>query len=245
MPEPTIHCPFCAHDITFLAPAFTKAPAVSPYAKPAEVPALVSSLTDVYDRGAQDFYWKKMRDRANLWAAYTPLDRADRAASEYPGPRKDGSNIVHMMFDKPITPRGGLIHGVVQQLTATQPLELPTYNASELGAMGYAVEMDGDKVKIKTVDDVPVGNIWNTLQYWGGGKQHHRWHMEIPIFASPRRNDCPAFMDDNALAFQVWFEDTGKLHDAITNLVTACWEGIETKAGMIPAVGIPIALLIA
>lgn len=229
---PPVHCPFCAKDISFMGSAFGVASA-PPVAMRSE------KLDDaVYNHDLQSFLWERMRERAALYTGMTSEMIAANATGTKRPNREDGSVVLHMMFDRSVTPQGNLIYQNVMSSSATQPAQRPAHTLETLQTQGYVVlEADG-RYNIQTVDDVPVGPIWNTLQYWGGERQHHRWHMERPVHASPRRNDCPAFMDDRMCAVQVWFKDDERLHESLVELALECETGLKgaPPAGKIQAI---------
>ena len=84
-----------------------------------------------------------------------------------------------------------------------------------LTQLGYAVDGDGHLV---TAGDVPVGPLYQILQYWGGEKQHHRWHLKYPIELNPSRNGDPLFMDQNMVAFEAQWKDTQRMDEALLEL---------------------------
>lgn len=123
----------------------------------------------------------------------------------------DISNIIaHFVFDRNVTPQGNLY----KDLMGLSPLNKATkLSNDQLLARGYIITQDG---KIKTVNDIPVGLIYDCLMKWGGPKDYLAWDMKQPIEIDPSRKGNPLFMDDNLLAIRVKFkDDTDKL--TITN----------------------------
>ena len=126
-------------------------------------------------------------------------------------------SIVHLLFDRPVTPRGGLLAEIAQ---VNGHLKV---NADRLRSMGYAVE-DG---KVKMVDNVPVGEIYNLLQYWGGVKQHKRWHLAEPVRVNPSRNGDPCFMDEAMVAFGAVWKDDLKWSEGLHTLLDYFVHGVK------------------
>lgn len=238
-----VHCPFCAHDITFMQPAFASqtytAPPAGAWTTTAS-PTVESKLDDaVYSRDLQSVLWQRMHEKVALYAGMTPDQIISNAVAQKRPNREDGSVVMHLMFDRDVTPVGGVINGAVLQSTATVAPAAQEFDVEKLRTLGYAL-VPGEN-RIQTVDDVPVGPLWNTLQYWGGERQHKRWHMERPILASPRRNDCPAFMDGKMCAVQVWLRDDERLYDALAELCVECQTGLNGS----PAAGTIRAIMLA
>ena len=81
--------------------------------------------------------------------------------------------------------------------------------------MGY-VAKEG---KIVLDDDSPVGRGFGVFEYWGGVKQHRRWHMTKPVELSASRNGDPLFMDEYNAAVRVTWEDGSKYEEAMLELL--------------------------
>jgi hypothetical protein len=124
-----------------------------------------------------------------------------------PGAKK---TIVHIAFDREIVPAGGVLHRAAMVEGRTE------MDADRLKKLGYAMDGDGHLI---TVDEIPVGNIYPILQYWGGAQQHKRWHMKYPIEVNPGRNGDTYFMDNNIAAFGVDWKDTSKMDEAFKDLL--------------------------
>lgn len=135
------------------------------------------------------------------------------------------TTLVHLLFDKSVTPSGGLLSSMVSSLGK---LEAPITPA-RLALMGYAIGSDG---KVVTVDDVPVGPIYNLLQYWGGEKQHKRWHLVEPISISPSPNDKTAFMDGRMVAFGATWKDAEVFTAAMEELYRLLVVGTDKMPGL-------------
>jgi hypothetical protein len=262
MPGP-VHCPFCQRDISFLGPAFSPDPP-SPYemSRPpypgtpiAEIRGPIQSdvpseAGEVYDRGYQDVCWKKMRERAALLVAADPNVIIDRAIETRRPNRQDGSIVVHVMFDKRIVPVGDVLWSDMRLRTGTTAPPTSTLQEEKLVAMGYVVTTGpNDKRGIKTVDDCPIGPLYDILMYWVAGTpentHYKRWHMGKPIVVSPRRNACPEFMDENMVAFTAFYDDGEKIRDSLVQLSQYCVNGIPTRGGLIPPVGALRAIMLA
>jgi len=251
MPGP-VHCPYCQSDISFLGPAFAAA-APSPYehdtarhgaggasaAIATTLPSDVPSGGDMYNTGYQDVCWKKMRERAALLAHASGDEIVARAVETRRPNRKDGSIVVHMMFDGAIVPTGGVLYMDMKLRTATGTPPREPFDEAKMRAYGYVVipGPDGNPV-IKTVNDCPVGPIYDILMYWAAGTptntHYRRWHMTQPIVVNPRRNHCPEFMDENVLAFTAFYEDDANLKESLETLCRYCTDGIATKGGVMP-----------
>jgi hypothetical protein len=130
-----------------------------------------------------------------------------------PGKKKA---IVHIAFDQDIVPRGGVLYRATLLEGRTE------MDVDRLRKLGYAVDKEGHLV---IVDDVPVGNAYQTIMYWGGTKQHKRWHLKYPVEVNPARNGDLYFMDENIVAFGTDWLDTGKMHDAFTVLLESFMGG--------------------
>lgn len=130
-----------------------------------------------------------------------------------PGKKKA---IVHIAFDKDVVPRGGVLY------RATLLEGRTDMDIDRLKKLGYAVDKEGHLV---IVDDVPVGNAYQTIMYWGGSKQHKRWHLKYPVEVNPARNGDVYFMDENIIAFGTDWLDTSKMHDAFTVLLESLMGG--------------------
>lgn len=237
VPGPRVHCPFCAHDISFMRAAFgpqvfTPIDLAPTTSTTVAVATGVKSDDAVYSRDLQTLLWQRMQDKAALYSGLPQNEMIASAVAQKRPNREDGSVVMHLMFGKSIAPTGGLINKAVMGLTATQPPQMPDVDVESLRLRGYAVVETEKGPRVQTVADAPVGPLWNTLQYWGGEKQHRRWHMARPVHASPHRNDCPAFMDGKMCAVQVWFEDNERLMEALEWLCSYCISGPNGTPGV-------------
>lgn len=117
--------------------------------------------------------------------------------------------IVHLAFDRDIVPRGGVLHKAALLEGRTEMSE------ERLSQMGYAVH----KGHLVTVDEIPVGPAYQVIDYWGGAKQHRRWHMKYAADVVPSRGGDPFFMDENMIAFGTTWKDTQKMEEAFLTLL--------------------------
>jgi hypothetical protein len=136
--------------------------------------------------------------------------------------RTAGTSIVHIVFDRHVTPQGGLLWDALAARGAVRATA-----SARLAARGYVVE-DG---AVRTHDGVPVGRIWFALQRWGGDPRHRRWRLRAPIEANPSRHGSPAFMDGPLVAFRADWEDLSRFEDALRSLVTRMREGHDVPIG--------------
>jgi hypothetical protein len=126
--------------------------------------------------------------------------------------------IVHLVFDRTIVPSGGALYMAAMSNGISGPKD-----AAYFEARGYLVE-DG---RVRVSDDVPIGPAFGALEYWGGAKQHKRWHLSEPIALNPSRNGNPFFMDDNMLAFGATWKDAEKSDEAFISLFEMLCSGVK------------------
>lgn len=126
--------------------------------------------------------------------------------------------IVHVAFDRKIVPEGGAVYMAARSGGAVGPQDLSYFESR-----GYLVE-DG---KVRVSEDIPVGAVFGALEYWGGEKQHRRWHMSEPIKVNASRNGDPLFMDEHMLAFSVHWKDTTKVGEAFLQLFETLQSGVR------------------
>ena len=210
-------CPYCGGD---LAPHLAAAGnAVAAPATPA--------TGGKYD---QDAIWKGLVTEAASRKATPPavMSLVTTAMSEIGTPKESFSTIVHLVFDREIVPRGGVLHKATL-LEGRTEMNLPM-----LEAMGYAVR-DGHVV---LVDEIPVGKAYEVLSYWGGEKQHKRWHLAEPIALNASRSGNPFFMDMAMVAFGAKWRDQAKLSEALMVLCELFITGVAA-AGL---VAVPLGL---
>lgn len=184
------------------------------------------SVAAKYDQTAT---WKRLIARANEVKSTPPrVDALVLGTMEHFVGEPLASTIVHVVFDRNIVPSGGVLYRamMLDGRTKTSP--------EHLSAMGYAVE---DRI-VKTVNDVPVGPIYGVLEYWGGERQHKRWHLAEPVTIEPSRNGDPLFMDENMLAFGTRWRNFDRMQSSLIDLLTLFAEGL--KGGQ--PIGQPLAL---
>ena len=140
------------------------------------------------------------------------------------------STIVHVVFDRDIVPSGGVLYRATMLDGRTQT------NPEQLEAMGYAVK-DG---AVLTIADVPVGRAYTAVEYWGGGKQHKRWHLAEPAIIEPSRNGNPFFMDESMLAFGATWRDLERVEEALLGLLESFAAGVGKEKGK--PIAVPLAL---
>lgn len=134
--------------------------------------------------------------------------------------------IVHLLFDKNVTPQGNLIFDQVRlgQLSTGQANR--KLDADRLKARGYSVLPTGD---VQAVNDVPVGPLYNTLMVWGRD-MHDQWGMADPIVVDVNRKGNPFFMDNNMVAFQVKYKTLKGIRTSLMALKAWCEQGIDHLA---------------
>jgi hypothetical protein len=126
--------------------------------------------------------------------------------------------IVHIVFDRNIVPAGGALYMAAMSNGQAGPQDLSYFEAR-----GYLVEED----KVRVSNDIPVGPVFGVLEYWGGSKQHRRWHLAEPISLNASRNGDPFFMDDNMLAFGATWKDYEKSDEAFLSLFEMLNSGVK------------------
>jgi len=217
-------CPHCGEDLSAYL-AVDKTPVSARSTKPA-----VSVQKD-YD---QTKIWKEIMESVRLAAARPPgvTELGLRVAEDLRPVLRGGpvSTIVHLAFDKDIVPQGGALYHAAL-LDGRDPGSVDKFTA-----MGY----DLDDGKVRLVDDVPVGPIYGLLEYWGGEKQHRRWHLSEPVRLNPSRHGDPFFMDENMVAFGAKFKDAERLDEGILELLTLLEQGPDGRGG----VGAPVEMKI-
>jgi hypothetical protein len=155
------------------------------------------------------------------------VDQVREAFGEY----KAGDavpTIVHLAMDRNIQPQGGMLY------RATMLDGRVNTDPEQLERMGYAVK-DGHLV---TVQDVPVSQAYTAIEYWGGERQHRRWHMSQPVSVEPSRNGNPFFMDENMIAFGAKWKDSTKIEEGLLELHELLSQGVDRTR----CIGIPVAI---
>ena len=205
---------FCPHCGGKLPQELETSPAVRPMAQ--------EKIEEPQREYNQLMTWKSMNDQLRrLESSGEALETRDPVNDLATPPIASSElrvkTIIHILFDKSIVPAGGaLIHAL--SATATVPRK------EALEAAGYL--LDGDKVV--TVDEHPVGKAYGVLQYWGGDKQHRRWHMAEPITLNPSRHG-ELFMDENMIAFGAVWSDFDRYQDALRELVQLFKGGVRDE----------------
>jgi len=212
-------CPHCGGDLS----AYTAAEQGHP-----TVPIVASQPTvGKYDAVST---WKELLGTAQGRQSSPPSVESlvsEALAEMKPGKKKA---IVHIAFDKEIVPRGGVLYRATLLEGRTE------MDVDRLKKLGYAVDKENHLV---VVDDVPVGQAYQTIMYWGGTRQHKRWHLKYPAEVNPARNGDLYFMDENIVAFGTEWVDTSQMHDALTVLLESFMGGHGHSDAI---VGTPLAL---
>lgn len=199
-------CPHCGGDLT----AFLSAATLGVGSKAQEP-------KKAYDQTAT---WRALAELAATRRQSPPAleDLVTEALAKLGVVRAPVTTIVHLFLDRPVTPQGGMLY------TATMTDgKAPKPSIAQLQAQGYLVVND----KLVLIDDIPVGVGYGVLEYWGGAKQHKRWHLEAPITIFPSRNGNPYFMDDEMVAFGATWRDTSAMQSALINLLSSFTEGVR------------------
>jgi hypothetical protein len=126
--------------------------------------------------------------------------------------------IVHLVMDRSVVPEGGALY-----MSTLSDGRIGPTNLGYFEARGYLVD-DG---RVRTVENTPIGPAYDVLEYWGGIKQHRRWHLAEPIKINPSRNGDPFFMDENMIAFGATWKDTEKATEAFQYLIGMFCEGVR------------------
>jgi hypothetical protein len=196
-------CPNCGHDLSQYNNQGSASPAL-PVDKP-------YNQTDL---------WRGLVARAQAVEATPPapeslvLPVVERVRDWGKG-RASVTTIIHLVFDRDIAPRGGALH----QITMSEG-RVPM-DAARLEMMGYDVRGG----KVVTIDDIPVGPAYSLVNYWGGDRQHKRWHMVKPCEINPSRNGDPLFMDATMMAIRVSWRDLEKIDAALFELLEMFTKG--------------------
>ena len=131
------------------------------------------------------------------------------------------TSIVHMILDRSAAPAGGaLLQGVLSEGRLG-----PAGSPERLETMGYVL-VDG---RVQQVDGVPVGRGYVALEYWGGARQHKRWHLTDPVALDSSRHGEPLFMDERCLAFGATWRDLDRFAEAMTSLIETFRESFDGR----------------
>ena len=161
----------------------------------------------------QDDIWRAIQSEAQkISLPPAAADVADAAVDELGQAEFPLQSVVHVLFDRSVTPSGGVLH---QAVLSEGRMKV---DGRMLEAHGYVVE-DG---KIVLHDGVPMGAFCQILQYWAGEKQYRRWHMTEPVTFSASRSSSPFFMDERMVAFGAAWTDGSKMKEALTDLLSLC-----------------------
>lgn len=219
-------CPHCGGDIsTYMAAEQGHSPTGPTGARPTG------------GKYAQDSIWRRLVQEGAATKGSPPeaMQLVGKATNQV-APAFGRSNpagdpiatIVHLVMDRNIQPQGGILHRA-----ALLEGKMKT-SLEQLGQMGYAVRED----KLVTVDDSPVSLAYTVIDYWGGEKQHKRWHLAEPVDINPSRNGDPFFMDENMIAFGAKWLDCGKMDNALLDLHGLLSFGLKNTQ----SIGVPLAL---
>lgn len=210
------YCPHCGGPLP--------ASAATPARPDATLPAVPVCAPGIYD---QSKHWRALVAQAESMADPPSTDAlVERIMSGQP-PASSGlplSSIVHLVLDREITPSGG----VLMQSVLSDGRQGPASDLDRLRRLGYVIENG----RVKLVDGIPVGRAFTALQYWGGERQHKRWHLQEPIQLNPSRHGDPFFMDERYVAFGAVWRDLEHFADAMTGLIEKLRQGFD---------GVPIA----
>lgn len=193
-------CPNCGADL-------------APYLAVAGNPT--ATRTNSYD---QTKTWKALVKKAQARLASPPS--AMELVAAVARPEFNGepiSSIVHLVFDRQVVPQGGVL-----QMAAARNGEM-SMSPEQLEAMGYVIE----ESKVKLVDHVPIGRAYTVLDYWGGERQHKRWHLARPVEIVASRKGDPFFMDDEMVAFGAVWKDGERIEPALLELLQFFTEGVK------------------
>lgn len=201
-------CPHCGYDLP-RASASTAEP-TRPRKPDPPVP---------YDQTA---YWRMLHASIPQGAPPDPeelvaaLDRRRPAGTLSPQP-----SVVHVLLDRSATPAGGAL---LQSVLSDGRLG-PAGALERLEQMGY-IQREG---RIRQVDGIPVGRAYVALEYWGGARQHQRWHLDGPILLDPSRHGDPFFMDERCLAFGANWRDLDRFNEAMLSLIETLRNGLNGR----------------
>lgn len=142
------------------------------------------------------------------------------------------STVVHLLFDRPVTPEGSLFSEAIA-LTVSQPRRL---TEDQLRIRRYVPTGEG---RVQTVNDIPVGDVYNALTYWGGAERVGYWDLAEPIQIDPNRKGNPYFMDNSMVAFGAVFRNAISAGQSLLSLFHLLKNGM---GNVINPVGIVINL---
>jgi hypothetical protein len=171
-------------------------PSVCPLCKGKPVAGDISGASNTSNTYDQVAIWSKLTNDRNANLELKLLEDLEKV---------DVSNIVaHFVFDRIVTPQGNLYDSMMSATLSHTP---PKLSSDQLISRGYVVQQDG---KVQTVNDLPVGPLYNHLIQWAGIESYHDWKMACPIEIDLNRKGNPLFMDDNFVAIRVKFKQEAK-----------------------------------
>ena len=219
---PWSFCPHCGGSLEQQGSA--QAP-YAPYAQRQAPPAPAAVQQGPYNQVA---YWKKLVTAGSTSSPGELVQEAVRQARAWAATAQAApggfTSIVHLILDRPATPRGGIL---LQAVESAGRIGTPTEEKrQQLEGLGYLFNDDGT---LFSIDEVPVGLAYQALLYWGGDKQHKRWHMSEPIEVNPSRHGDPCFMDDNMIAFRAKWTDLERLQEALDSLTKTLSVGFSGR----------------
>jgi len=190
-------CPHCGTDLT----GFLGVAGVTPLPR----------APGKYD---QTKTWRAILEQANARQGDAPdsILLATKLADQIAPMLSSGDpvkTIIHLAFDRKIVPEGGALYMAAMSNGQGGPTDLNYFRLR-----GYLIEDD----KVRVQDDVPVGAAYGVLDYWGGAKQHPRWHLACPIQLNASRMGDPFFMDESMVAFGATWKDGARLEAAFMQL---------------------------
>jgi len=201
-----------------------KGPSVCPVCK--GLGSIAKRLPPVHDKEKvydQDATWTELtRDTPldfgeALDSAIKVLDHPDLKASDTPY-----SFIVHLLFDKNVTPQGNLILEQVRLGSLRTGQTRKKLSPEHLRAKGYCVLPEGG---VQAINDVPVGRFYNILVKWG---------MARSIVIDVNRKGNPYFMDGNMVAFGVTYGEVECIRESLDTLNSYCVNGVAEAPELKP-----------
>lgn len=169
--------------------------------------------------------WKKLVGLGNERLAAPPstatlVNEALESLPDIPGPPYPVvSTMIHLVFDREIVPRGGILHKAALLEGRTK------VDIEQLHALGYAT-LNGQVV---LANETPVGPAWCALEYWGGEAQYRRWHLAEPITVCPSRNGDPFFMDEAMICFGARWVNVENMSPALLELLELFITGLPDE----------------
>lgn len=168
----------------------------------------------------QDVIWTELRENI-------PNKVEERLAMECADLREKAkghgtvSVIVHLLFDRNVTPMGNVIlHHLRRETISDQPDR--KLSEDELKAKGYFLDNDG---KIETINGIPIGKGYWILKKWGKawsephGKLRNKETWIFDVELDPNRKGNPLFIDDNMAAFKITTDIPNDIDIAIHSLM--------------------------